>query len=272
MIRRALDFGAPVTEPGGNAASSSSGQPARLGQLAAHGGDEVDEARVLLDHAQFGHGHAAGGADDPQVVADQVDDHHVLGVVLVEEVRLGAPGPLDRPGLDDPAVPAQEQLGRGRRDLHAVVREPDGARVRRRVPAREEGGEGVHIGARGYGRGQHAAEVGLIDLAGLDVRADAPHTVRVRGVVERRRPVHRRRSGPGAGPRRRHRFLAHVSEAGADEAAIEIGADGPEAGGVEGRGIAGDVAQIGRDAPAEAGQSREVVHTFESMADDDGPT
>ena len=103
MIRRALDLGAPVTEPGGKAAASSSGQPASVAQFAADGGDEVDQARVLLDDAQVGDGHGAGGADPAEVVADQVHDHHVLGVVLLQEVRLGASGALDRARLDDPA-------------------------------------------------------------------------------------------------------------------------------------------------------------------------
>ena len=55
MIRRALDFGAPVTLPGGNAAASSSGQPGPPAQLAAHGRDQVHEAGVLLDGEQARH-------------------------------------------------------------------------------------------------------------------------------------------------------------------------------------------------------------------------
>ena len=48
--------------------------------------------------------------------------------------------------------------------------------------------------------------------------------------------------------------------------ALEVRGDGPEAGGVEGGGVAGDVAQVGGDEAAEAGQRGEVVHAVESMA------
>ena len=97
MIRSALDLGAPVTEPGGKAAASSSGQPAPSAQLAAHGGDEVDQPRVLLDRRTGrGRSRVPVAQTRPEVVADQVDDHHVLGVVLLQQVRLGAPGALDR--------------------------------------------------------------------------------------------------------------------------------------------------------------------------------
>ncbi len=161
----------------------------------------MDQAGVLLDGAQVGHGDGAGGADLADVVADQVDDHDVLGVVLLQQVRLGPAGALDRPGLDGPSVPAEEQLGRGGGDLHAVPRKPNRSCVRRRVAAGQQGGEGVHVGVRGYRRGQDAAEVRLVDLARRDVVADAAHARRVRGAVEGRRPVAGRRpcQAPGAG-------------------------------------------------------------------------
>src|SRR5690606_26071508 len=77
-------------------------------QAAADGGHQVHESRVLLDGAQVGHG--AGGADPADVVADEVHDHDVLGIVLLQQVGLGAAGALDRAGLDGAPVAAEEEL------------------------------------------------------------------------------------------------------------------------------------------------------------------
>ncbi|MCE0445042.1 hypothetical protein LT493_07265 [Streptomyces tricolor] len=53
-------------------------------------------------------------------------------------------------------------------------------------------------------------------------------------------------SGPAtAGHRRGHRLLAYVREARAGQPALEVRADGPEAGGVQGGRIAGDVEEAG---------------------------
>ena len=90
--------------------------------------------------AQLGHRDAPGGADPPEVVAHEVDDHQVLGAVLLgrgeraRRARGRAPGssrarprPLDRAALDAAVrVEAQEALGRRRAD-----REPPAARARR---------------------------------------------------------------------------------------------------------------------------------------------
>ena len=73
----------------------------------------MDEPRVLLHGAQARNGHTADLTDAAEVVADQVDDHDVLGVVLLQEVALGAAGAFDGPGMDDLAFPAKEQLRRG---------------------------------------------------------------------------------------------------------------------------------------------------------------
>src|SRR5690606_20712956 len=79
-------------------------------QVAADGGHQVHESRVLLDGAQVGHGDGAGGADPADVVADEVHDHDVLGGVLLQQVRLGAAGALGRAGLDGAPVAAEEEL------------------------------------------------------------------------------------------------------------------------------------------------------------------
>ena len=75
-------FGAPVTDPGGNEASSTLG-PAHAGtQPALDRADQVDEARVLLQGQQARHADGPVAAHPAEVVADEVDDHHVLGPVL----------------------------------------------------------------------------------------------------------------------------------------------------------------------------------------------
>ncbi|MGX1253880.1 hypothetical protein RKD48_006391 [Streptomyces ambofaciens] len=219
---------------------------------------------MLLDGAQVGHRDGARGADPPQVVADQVHDHDVLGVVLLQQVVLGPAGALDRSGLDGAAAAAQEQLGRGSGDLDAVSGQPDRSGVRRRVAAGQQGGQRVHVGARVDGRREHAAEVGLIDLAGGYVRADAPYARRVRGAVERRRPVADGGAAPRSRPGRGHRLGPYVREACAGQAAFEVHADRPEALGVEGGGIARDVEETGGETVAEAGEGREVEHAVES--------
>ena len=61
-------------------------------------------------------------------------------------------------------------------------------------------------------------------------------------------------------------MFSYVAEAGTGQAAPVVRGHGPETGGVEGRGIAGDLQQTGGDKPAEAGERSEIGHTAESMA------
>ncbi len=223
---------------------------------------------MLLDDAQFGDGHCARRADAPDVVADEVHDHHVLGVVLLQEVRLGASGALDRAGFDGPADAAEEEFGGGGGDLDAVHGQANRSCIRCRVALREQRGQRVHVGAGWDGRGQHPAEVRLIDLAGRRCArgSGAPPrcTRRGRGTTSSHRwpapPL------PGPLPRRGHRFLSYVPEAGAGQAALVVRAHGPETGGVEGGGVAGDIEETGGDEAAEAGERSEIGHTAESMA------
>ncbi len=145
--------------------------------------------------------------DAPEVVAREVDDHHVLGRVLGGgEQRLGARlarrGALDRRGDDLVAGPAQEQLGRERQHRAAP------AEVEERAVAGLERGGGRQVGV-GRAAAQRAFEpqrqVGLEQLAGRDplhARRDrrqvAPERAG-RGLqpVERERP----RLARGAQPR-----------------------------------------------------------------------
>lgn len=230
----------------------------------------MDQAGVLLHGAQLGDGDGAGGADAAEVVAYEVHDHDVLGVVLGEQVGDGAAGALDGAGLDDAAGPAQEQLRGGGGDLDAAGRKPNRSCVRRGIASREEGGEGVDVGPGRVGqrRGHDAAEIGLVDLAGRDVLADAADARDVRGPVQRGGPVVGLGAAPGTGNGLGDGVGAYVPEARADEPPFEVGGHRPEAGGVEGTRIAGDVPEVGREEAAEAGHGRQVVHGCESMTGD----
>lgn len=98
--------------------------------------------------------------------------------------------------------------------------------------------------------------------------ADTPYTGRVRGAVEGGRPVTGRGALPLPGDGGGHGFGAYVGEAGADQAALEVGRHGPETGRVQGRGVAGDVEETGRDEATETGERREVEHAVESRSGD----
>ena len=83
-----------------------------------------------LQHAELGRQHRVVAADPAQVVAQEIDDHHVLGPVLGAGQQLRAqprillgraparPRALDRPRLDLPPPQLQEPLRRRRRDRH----------------------------------------------------------------------------------------------------------------------------------------------------------
>ena len=74
-------------------------------------GEGVEEARDP---------HPARPGDAAEVVAHQVDDHHVLGAVLgADRQGVGHPeggGALDRRAAGDAGAQAHQQLGRGRDD------------------------------------------------------------------------------------------------------------------------------------------------------------
>ena len=78
MIRSALDFGAPLTDPGGNVAAKIAAHPTSGLEPADDGRDEMDEAGVGLDPAQRRDLDRSRLADPAEVVADEVDDHDVL--------------------------------------------------------------------------------------------------------------------------------------------------------------------------------------------------
>src|SRR5947199_155639 len=171
MIRSALDLGAPVTEPGGNVASSSSRHPAP-----SRSSPRTVETRWTRPGCSST-AHSAGTVTDP-----------------VAQTR------------------------------------PMSLRTRSTIitfSAWSFSNRSAAVGPGGVGqrRGQHTAEVRLVDLAGRDVLADAAHSGRIRGAVEGGRPVAGGGSAPGAGHGLGNGPGADVREAGADEAALEVGGD-----------------------------------------------
>ena len=118
--------------------------------------DDVEDVRVGLDHHQLVDADRAVLADAAEVVAAEVDQHHVLGpllgvvdealgeaavLLLVAAARVGAG---DRPRLDPAAADLDQRLGRGAGDLEVAELEE------------------VHVGG-GVDRAQAA-----VDREGLD--------------------------------------------------------------------------------------------------------
>ena len=100
---------------------------------------QMEDVAVALDLHVLGHGHGSGSGDAAQIVAAQVDEHHVLGALLGIALRavgeLGVlgrggaarPGPGDRVSRHAVALDANEQLGAGADD--GELRHPDEEQV-----------------------------------------------------------------------------------------------------------------------------------------------
>ena len=196
-----VDVGHQVPEPG----------------VGLGGGLPRGDDRAVLAHAT-------------QVVAHEVDDHHVLGGVLDRAAqmherrggrrRVGAPRDraLDGAGHDAPAPPAQEELGRQGGDPAAGGVKRGGVGWR---DVLERGGE--HVGGPGVGLAVQAqADIGLEDLAGRDPPTALRDRVEVvRGVV--RGQSHRRdlrvREARGFAAQE----LSQVGQAGSEPRATVVG-------------------------------------------------
>ena len=94
MICMARTLGAPLTVPAGKAALRASVGRGAVGQRAAHAGDHVDDVRVELHAHELVDAHAARHAHAPQVVAPEVDEHHVLGALLLVGAQVGDEAPV----------------------------------------------------------------------------------------------------------------------------------------------------------------------------------
>ena len=98
MISIARTFGAPLTVPAGNVARSTSIGPLPAREVARDLAREVHDVRVALERHQLLDLLGAEAHDAADVVAREVDEHHVLGALL----RV-----LDELGLEPPVVLAR---------------------------------------------------------------------------------------------------------------------------------------------------------------------
>jgi hypothetical protein len=170
-----------------------------------HAAHDVHDVAVALDHAVRIDAHGAGRGHPAEIVARQIDQHDVLGVLLgIREqialeleiaVGIGAarPRPCDGAKLRVAAVRLHQRLGRGtdHRDVAELAEE----HVRRRIeqaqrPIDLEGRERM---SSLEARGEHQ----LVHIAGGDVRLRALHE---RGMV-----AFRERGRRGRKPARRER-------------------------------------------------------------------
>ncbi len=175
-------------------------------QLALDRGDEMRDPGELPLRQQLRPVHAARRADAREVVALEVDDHHVLGGVL-RRLDRNARGPraLDRRRPHAVAAPREQQLRRGGDDRPAVACERLRLeRTQRRERARQAGGIAVER------RAQVLDEVHLVDVALRDRRAHRLDRGRVLGLAPARPPLadrvapgRRARAAPAARSSRR---------------------------------------------------------------------
>ena len=90
MISMQRTFGQPVIVPPGNTAASTSPGVTSVRRRAAHVRHDVMHVRVGLDRHELVDLHGAGLADAAEIVALQVDQHHVLGALLRMRVQLAS--------------------------------------------------------------------------------------------------------------------------------------------------------------------------------------
>ena len=127
-------------------------------ERAADRGDQVPDPRVRLGAEQAGHGDAAGDADPAEVVAHQVDDHHVLGAILRRALQGGSlrfglvavglvAGAVPLMGLDSTRLPARRRNSSGK---GSPPRHPARSGTRRTgAPGRPPPGRTRRAGRRG---------------------------------------------------------------------------------------------------------------------------
>ena len=177
-LRRAGD--APARKRGGEEVEGAGIRA----ELAGHGRDEVLDGGGALEAAGAGHADRPRVADPPEVVAQHVDDHHVLGPVLGAGQQLpgeravllagpaARPRALDRIGRHEAlGVDREERLGRGREERPRATtgrRGPDveEAGEQGRVAGPQTAEDGPRIAVE-WGL-EAARQVGLVDIAAGD--------------------------------------------------------------------------------------------------------
>ena len=202
-------------------------------ESAAHGAHEVVEARVRLHRAQLRYRDRARRADPAEVVAGEVDDHHVLGVVLGARrgaVTRSTAGALDRAGLDvDAAVARRKRSGDAETTASCA---PASSSRAARCAVRDAVDEGA-VQADGVERavaGEPPGEVDLVALARVEELEHLADAGLVVVAVERRvpRPVAIRRGwGRRRVARRRRRLEQRAARAVALERDRAVGRDQP---------------------------------------------
>ena len=225
MICIARTLGAPDSVPAGSTERSASSAPTSSRKRAGDARDDVHDVAVVLHRHEFLDLHAAVLAHAPEVVAAEVDEHHVLGPLLrIGEQLLGDPaillgvGPAragagDRPGRDAPAGDRDQRLRAGAGNLE--VAEVQEVHIRAGVDRPKAAVDRERLdrdGCRPALRGHH-----LVGVAGVDVLDDPRHhrlELLARHVRLKRgagRSAAGGRAGRGTGPARRQRTSAIVS-------------------------------------------------------------
>ena len=117
-------FGAPDTVPAGKHATSASRWSRSSASAAVDGRHEVHHVRVALERHVLRHADRSVLADAPEIVPAEIDQHHVLGALLLVALQLlGQPEVLlvvrpararagDRVRLDAASFDAHEHLRR----------------------------------------------------------------------------------------------------------------------------------------------------------------
>ena len=141
----------------------------------------MDDVRVQLHAHELVDVHRAGRAHTPEVVAPQVDEHHVLGALLLVGAQVGDEAPVlggvgaalartgDGTRLDAVAVHGDQRFGA--RAAEGEVVEGDVVQIRARVHGSEPAvdRERRHVDRRAEALAEHDLE----GVAGVDVVADA---------------------------------------------------------------------------------------------------
>ena len=157
MISIARTFGAPDTVPAGNVARSASNASLPGASVAGDVAHDVHDVAVVLDLHELVDADRPRRRDAAQVVAAQVDEHDVLGSLLLVGEQVGAQAAVLGGVTPRGRVPGE----RAREHLVALhAHERLGARADERHVA---GADVEHVRARVHGA-QHAVEVQPVAL------------------------------------------------------------------------------------------------------------
>ena len=185
-----------MIEPPGNDGGKEVEGIATRRQLPRHRRDEVLDGRRPLEAAQPGDPDRSGGADAAEVVPKDVDDHHVLGPILVARQQLAGQGavflavaPLGRVPLIGSVVtrPARstDRNGSGDADrMRPPIAQVEVRGVQRRIAGPQPPVERPRVAVER--RFETAGEVRLVDVAAGDEPANRLDTRLVGRTVEAR--------------------------------------------------------------------------------------